>query len=387
VTTPRRILKRTAQVMGAALVVVLGYATIDAWEPMGKSASGARKQAMAASPQWDGDGFENPQPLFNDTWGMFGLMFSGSDVSVPSTPLVVESIDPHRFAAPPATGLRITWLGHSTMLLEQDGVRILTDPVWGERSSPLDWIGPARWYPPPIALGDLPPIDVVLISHDHYDHLDHPTMVALADVDTRFVAPLGVGAHLEYWGVPATKIDEVDWWDEITIGDTRIVCTPSRHASGRTPFDQNDTLWASYAIVGPTHRTWFSGDTGLFPGMRDIGEKLGPFDLTMIEVGAYGSAWPDWHLGPEQAVSAHQMVRGGVMLPVHWGLFDLAFHGWTEPIERVLVAGDAAGITLLTPRPGQSIEPASAPARERWWPDVPWRTGAEDPIVATRMDE
>jgi len=287
----------------------------------------------------------------------------------------------------PSSGLRITWLGHSTLLLELDGHRILTDPVWGERTSPLTWIGPSRWYAPPLPLDQLPPVDAVLISHDHYDHLDYPTITKLADADTKFLAPLGVAEHLVYWGVPDSRIVELDWWDETTIGGLRIVCTPARHASGRTPFDQNETLWASYALVGPTHRVWFSGDTGLFPGLSVIGERLGPFDLTMIEAGAYGAAWPDWHLGPEQAVRAHEMVRGRVLLPVHWGLFDLAYHGWTEPIERVLLAADAAHVEVITPRPGQSIEPSAPPPRERWWPDVPWLTAAENPIVATKMDE
>lgn len=382
-----RVVKRTTGVLAIVLVVVMLYAIVDGWSAFGKSADGQRLDAMKASPQWDGDGFENPQPLFNDLWGMVTLMMDGSDVSAPDEPLRVESIDPARFANPPPSGLRITWLGHSTLLLEQDGHRILTDPVWGERSSPLTWIGPSRWYPPPLALDALPQVDAILISHDHYDHLDYPTIVALAGRDTRFIAPLGVAAHLEYWGVPKSKIDELDWWAQTQVGALTIVCTPSRHASGRTLFDQNDTLWASYAILGPTHRVWFSGDTGLFPAMREIGERFGPFDLTMIEAGAYGAAWPDWHLGPEQAVTAHQMVRGRVMLPVHWGLFDLAYHGWTEPIERVLVAADANGVELLTPRPGQSIEPSAPPVRERWWPDVAWRTGAEDPIVATKMNE
>ena len=197
--------------------------------------------------------------------------------------------------------------------------------------------------------------------------------------------PLGVGAHLAYWGVPEARILEVDWWDRIELGELTIVCTPARHASGRVLIDKDDTLWASYAFLGPQHRVYFSGDTGLFPALADIGARLGPFDLTMIEAGAYGSAWPDWHLGPEQAVTAHRMVSGRAMLPIHWGLFDLAYHGWTEPMERVLAAAAREGVTVLAPRPGASVEPEAAPALERWWPAIPWRTGAEDPIVATRM--
>jgi L-ascorbate metabolism protein UlaG (beta-lactamase superfamily) len=186
--------------------------------------------------------------------------------------------------------------------------------------------------------------------------------------------------------VPASRIVELDWWDRTEIGGIEIVCTPARHASGRTPFDQNATLWAGYAMLGPQHRVYFSGDTGLFPALREIGDLLGPFDLTMIESGAYNAAWPDWHLGPEQAVQAHEMVRGRVMLPVHWGLFDLSYHAWTEPVERVLAAADRVGVAVVVPKPGESIEPEATPDLERWWPEVPWQTAEQAPVVATGMD-
>jgi L-ascorbate metabolism protein UlaG (beta-lactamase superfamily) len=149
--------------------------------------------------------------------------------------------------------------------------------------------------------------------------------------------------------------------------------------------DNDAKLWGGFALAGPGHRVYFSGDTGLFPALREVGSRLGPFDLTMIEVGQYDRAWPDWHIGPEQAVTAHQMVGGRVMLPIHWGLFNLAYHGWTEPIERALVAARRAGVTLVAPRPGQSFEPATPPAVERWWPEIPWQTGEQHPIVSTRM--
>jgi L-ascorbate metabolism protein UlaG (beta-lactamase superfamily) len=166
-----------------------------------------------------------------------------------------------------------------------------------------------------------------------------------------------------------------------------LVCTPARHASGRVLFDNDGKLWSGFALLGPRHRAYFSGDTGLFPGLREIGAKLGPFDLTMIEAGQYDRAWPDWHIGPEQAVTAHQIVRGKVMLPIHWGLFPLAYHGWTEPIERVLVAARQAGASVIVPRPGQSVEPEIPLALERWWPQVPWQTAAQHPIVSTKMDD
>jgi L-ascorbate metabolism protein UlaG (beta-lactamase superfamily) len=225
-----------------------------------------------------------------------------------------------------------------------------------------------------------------VISHDHYDHLDRATVVALDARGTTFVVPLGVAAHLEYWGIPAAHIVELDWWQRTRIGALEIVSTPARHASGRHVLDRDATLWSGYALLGARHRVYYSGDTGLFPGLRDIGARLGPFDLTMIEVGQYNRGWPDWHIGPEQAVRAHQWVRGKAMLPVHWGLLALAFHGWTEPVERVVAAANAAGVSLLTPRPGQSVEPAAPPPTERWWPSVSWHRAAEDPIVSSQVD-
>jgi L-ascorbate metabolism protein UlaG (beta-lactamase superfamily) len=230
----------------------------------------------------------------------------------------------------------------------------------------------------------------VVISHDHYDHLDQQAITAMRGERwerTMFVVPLGIGAHLAYWGVPEARIVELDWWQHTRVGDLEITCTPARHASGRMVIDNDSKLWSGWALRGARHRVYYSGDTGLFPAMRDIGARLGPFDLTLIESGQYGRGWPDWHLGPEQAVRAHRLVRGRVMLPVHWGKLVLAYHGWTEPIERVLAAAAVTGVSVLAPRPGQSVEPEAPPARERWWPHVPWKTAAEEPIASTQTGD
>jgi L-ascorbate metabolism protein UlaG (beta-lactamase superfamily) len=222
-------------------------------------------------------------------------------------------------------------------------------------------------------------VDAVVISHDHYDHLDVPTVKALAARGARWVVPLGVGAHLRAWGVPEARITELDWWEAARVGDLTLTATPARHFSGRGLGDADRTLWAGWAIAGPAHRVFYSGDTALHEEFAEIGRRLGPFDLTMIESGAYDALWADVHLGPEQAVLAHRLVRGDVMLPVHWGLFDLALHGWTEPMERVLVAARRAGVRVASPRPGGMVEPSALGAVERWWPAVPWRTAEEAP--------
>jgi len=381
----RRWLRLALRAIGALLAIAVASTIVLGWKAFGHRATGARRARMEHSPQWKDGRFVNPQPLVNDAWLTLTGMIHASPYRSPSQPPPTLAIDPKRFDTPPATGLRITWLGHSSMLVEIDGHRVLTDPAWSDRASPLAWVGPERWFPPLLTKAQLPPIDAVIISHDHYDHLDYRTISSMKDWNTTFVVPLGVGAHLAYWGVPEARIVELDWWERVQVRGLTIVCTPARHASGRTMFDNDATLWAGYALLGAQHRAYFSGDTGLFPAMDDIGARLGPFDLTMIETGEYDAAWPDWHLGPEQAVDAHRRVHGRLMLPMHWALFNLAYHGWTEPIERVLAAADRAGVTIVTPIPGRSIEPEAPPPRERWWPDVPWKTAAQAPVVATQV--
>jgi len=372
-------------VLGAALLGSTVMA-IDGWASFGKRPDGERLARIQASPQWNGRKFVNPEPLWNDMLGAFVSWARSSDVKVPEAPVPVVPVDPAVFDTPPDSGLRVTWFGHSSSLVEIDGARVLIDPIWADRVSPFRWAGVRRWYDAPLAIEDLPPLDAILISHDHYDHLDRSTVEALRERDTRWVVPLGVGSHLEYWGVPADRIVELDWWDETAVAGLEVVCTPARHASGRSPVDNNKTLWAGFVLRTEGHRVYYSGDTGLFPGLREIGQRLGPFDLTMIESGAYDAAWPDWHIGPEQAVLAHRWVGGGLLLPVHWGLFNLSTHGWTEPAERVMAAAAHAGVPVVIPRPGQSFEPADPPPPSRWWPDLPWKTAEQRPIVSTGVD-
>jgi L-ascorbate metabolism protein UlaG (beta-lactamase superfamily) len=376
---------RIALATGGLALLGLALLGADGCAAFGARATGARRQRMERSPQWSGGRFHNPQPLHNQVWTMVQGLFHASPYRSPAQPPPVVRGDRRSFEAAPGSGLRVTWLGHSSTIVELDGQRLLTDPIWSERASPFRWTGPRRWFPPPIALTEVGRIDAVLISHDHYDHLDRDTIVALRDRAVVFIVPLGVGAHLARWGVDETRIVELDWWQATRVGDVTVTCTPARHASGRLLLDNDAKLWAGYAMVGPRHRVYFSGDTGLFPALRQVGARLGPFDLTMIEVGEYDRAWPDWHSGPEQAVQAHLMLAGRVMLPVHWGLFNLAYHGWTEPIERALVAAGSAGVTIVAPRPGASFEPDAPPPVERWWPSVPWQTALQHPVVSTQM--
>src|SRR5450755_626448 len=288
-----RWLRRVLLGLVTLLAMLVAFGVADGWRAFGHRAQGARRARMEASPHWGGGHFVNPQPLRNSFWGAaWGALHRSSEVR-PRQQLPTVVGVPRGLEVPAATGLRVTWLGHSTVLVELDGCRVLLDPVFSERASPFGWVGPSRWFPPPIALADLPPIDAVLISHDHYDHLDWQTLSAMKDWSTTFIVPLGVGAHLVYWGVPEAHIVELDWWEQAAVGcgGLSIVATPARHASGRTVLDDDATLWAGYALIGAQHRVYYSGDTGLFPALADIGSRLGPFDLTILEVGQYGSAW------------------------------------------------------------------------------------------------
>lgn len=374
--------KRLAKWFGLVLLAALGLTLADAWQGIGHRATGERRVRMERSPQWRDGAFENPEPIVNLYGPMLSGVFSVSPDADPHEPVATQPIDPALFSTRPQSGLRLTWFGHSSTLIELDGFRILTDPVWSDRVSPLSWVGPKRYYPPLIRLAQLPHIDAVLISHDHYDHLDHRTLIAMKDWNTKFIVPLGVGAHLEYWGIAPGKIVEVDWWDRIKLGEIEIVSTPVRHASGRQVFDKDATLWSGYALLGPAHRVYFSGDTGLFTALADIGQKLGPFDVTMLEVGQYHRSWPDWHMGPEQAITAHQLLKGRVFVPLHWGLFTLAYHAWTEPIERAVTAATKHDVHVVTPRPGQSFEPSVPSQDARWWPTVPFQTAEQHAVVS-----
>jgi L-ascorbate metabolism protein UlaG (beta-lactamase superfamily) len=329
---------------------------------------------MKASLRWAGERFRNVHPILpglrDPSVPMPTLrdFLCGGERRVPSGPL--PSVNPlDAWRKPPASGLRATWLGHSTVLIEIDGVRVLTDPVWGSRASPSRLAGPKRFQPVPVALRAMPPVDLVVISHDHYDHLDYPTIHELAKTGVPFVTSLGVGAHLEYWGVRPERIVELDWWEshQLPGAELSVIAAPSQHFSGRGLKNRNSTLWSSLVIRSGRHAVFFSGDTGLTTEYQVIRERLGPFDLVMLEVGGLHPSWGDMHLGPENALKALALLGGGTFLPIHWGTFSLAMHAWDQPAEVLLERGAKAGARLVMPRLGEVVEPERAPAVHAWW--------------------
>jgi L-ascorbate metabolism protein UlaG (beta-lactamase superfamily) len=337
------------------------------------AALGASREEIAlvaaTSPRYDGSAFRNSEPdtmlpvnraalvLEILTRGPAGTPAGPVPLVVPEFPSVADQ-------------LAVTWYGHSTVLVEIDGRRVLVDPVWSDRASPSPLLGPKRMYPVPTGLDALPRLDAVLISHDHYDHLDLPTVRELlrlgpAVLDGPFVVPLGVGAHLRSWGVPADRVVELDWGGQVRVRDLTLTCAEARHFSGRG-LARNTTLWSSWVIAGPQHGVFFGGDTGYTASFAEIGARFGPFNLTLLPVGAYYEQWPDVHMTPEQAVRAHGDLGGGLLVPVHWSTFNLAFHPWVEPVRRVLAEADRVDARVAVPRPGERFRVSEPPDRD-WW--------------------
>ena len=303
-----------------------------------------------------------------DQWRLVQDLVSGSDKQRPrgEVPVVTP------VGGLPAADLAVTWYGHSSAVIELDGYRILADPVWSDRCSPSRALGPQRLHRVPAPLEALPAIDAVIISHDHYDHLDIDTVKQLARMQRSiFYVPLGIGAHLRYWGIPDERIVELDWGQSAQLDQLSLACTPARHFSGRF-LTRNTTLWSSWALLGPRHRVFFGGDTGYSVTFPGTGTEYGPFDMTLMPIGAYHPGWPDIHMNPAEAVRAHRDVTDagrGLFVPIHWGTFRLAPHPWSEPVTRMLTAAAAENVAAVVPRPGQRVDATATtePATDAWW--------------------
>jgi L-ascorbate metabolism protein UlaG (beta-lactamase superfamily) len=363
-------MKRFAKILLGIVVffVLAGYATYQL-PAFGGRFEGQRLARMQRSPEFIDGRFQNTPPQKTDGafWETIRLYRQGQ-VREPQFEIPVIPLSPAALEAPAsAAGLRAIWFGHSSVLVEIEGVRIMTDPVLSDRVSPVP-IGPRRMHPPPIELAELAGIDAVLISHDHYDHLDMPTIQHLASQGTQFYVGLGVGAHLERWKVAPAQIHEMDWWESIAFKNVQINCTPARHYSGRKRQD-NSTLWASWVVKGPQHSFYFSGDTGYADHFRAIQQHYGATELNLIKIGAYGTppSWLDIHMDPESAVRANQDLGGGFLLPVHWATFNLSYHAWDEPILRTLRAAAADHTRVLTPRVGEAVEIGKPFTNVEWY--------------------
>ncbi|GAA4830365.1 MBL fold metallo-hydrolase [Paenibacillus vulneris] len=301
-----------------------------------------------------------------DYFSMIRDSISGSKDRKPDGQLPVSKIDWNRIQSEEDS---LTWFGHSTFLLSLDNKKILVDPMLGPVASPVSFVGSKRYSEDMLHIIDeIPLIDAVFITHDHYDHLDYPSIRKLRDKVGHFFVPCGVSAHLIRWGVAKERITEFNWWDETEFKGLTIALTPSKHFSGRGLFNRNTTLWGGWVIIGKRTRFYTSGDGGYGAHFKEIGEKYGPFDIALMEGGQYDRRWPWVHMTPEEAVEAHVDVNGKNMMLIHWGAFTLAYHGWKEPIERALVEALKANVSLVAPPIGESIHlNGELAAAYPWW--------------------
>ena len=347
----------------AALVLLSGCASTTACGP-----------GLAASPQFSADdcsfrNVDNPDVKPTQSgWRIWSRFFFGKkEGTVPVDAIPVQAVTRAQLDALPNDANHIVRLGHSSHLLKLQGRYWLIDPVFGERVSPFSFLGPKRFHAPPLQLADLPPIEGMVLSHDHYDHLDVPTIEYLRDKVRHYFVPLGVGARLQDMGVAAEHIREFDWWQSATHAGVQLTATPAQHFSGRGLTDRNATLWASWALQAGGQRIYYSGDSGYFGGFKQIGERLGGFDIALMENGAYDAWWPSVHMTPEESVQAFEDLRGRVLYSVHNSTFDLAFHRWQDPLQRLAALAQARQITLATPEIGEVLT-VGAPRQNRlWW--------------------
>lgn len=319
--------------------------------------------------------FENPVPT---EMGMAGKMpemlrklFTGKEERVPRRQLGPFRTDLSVFRQPPASGLRVTLLGHSSLLLEMDGTTVLIDPVFSQRASLVQWAGPKRFYRAPLSIDELPPLDAVVLTHDHYDHLDSAALQQLEKRKPLFVCSVGVETHLKRWGVGAGGVHPMNWMDRFTVPSAsetplELTALPARHFSGRS-LKRFGTLWSSFALRTAKHNVYHGADSGYWEGFREIGEQFGPFDLATLEIGAFDPLWHEIHLGPDNALRAAQDLRARVVMPIHWGLFNLAFHAWYEPPESFTEIAAAANMPVFLPEPGAPTEFSGAAANSLWW--------------------
>jgi len=327
---------------------------------------------IQTSSQFSDGKFRNEQKTqvfeWSKTWAMTkDYFFNKSDKSVPKVTPAIQQLSNDAFNLNNKEALNFARLGHSTLLIQLSGKYFLTDPVFSERVSPLQWIGPKRFHPVPMDIDSIKEIEAVIISHNHYDHLDEGSIKQLKERVNHFIVPLGVGDKLIAWGVDENKITQLDWWENVKLDDVEIVSTPAQHFSGRGITDTDKTLWSSWVIRNPQHSLYFSGDTGYFPGFKDIGEKYGPFDYAFMECGAYNELWRDIHMMPEDSLQAFKDVKGKVMVPIHNGTFDLSTHAWFDPMEQITILAKENNVTLLLPQIGQLINKEDAVVSSPWW--------------------
>ena len=370
-----KILKMTGIVFILTIsITIIGFISFLSFAPqIGAKPQGERMERMLLADNYRLGKFHNtvPTKMEMKSGKMMGIMWeflTNNKSREPESTFKVDKFNADRFLSMASNHATFTWFGHSSILLKLDETLLLIDPVFSERASMFSFMGPKRFrYSNYMNVDLLPELDAVLISHDHYDHLDYKTILRLKDKVNRFYVPLSVGAHLEKWGIPPENIIELNWWESIDINNLELTFTPSRHFSGRGLNNRYSTLWGSWAIKGRTQNLFFGGDSGYFPGFKEIGERLGPFDLAFLECGAYNENWSEIHMMPEETVQASLDLNSRSLMPIHWGKFNLALHPWKEPVQRALKKGDELKVNIITPEIGELVILNDQVSTSQWW--------------------
>ncbi|MEO0580678.1 MAG: MBL fold metallo-hydrolase [Bacteroidota bacterium] len=356
-------------------VILVGIAFVNISPQFGGSVSDAQKQLFAKTGHYADGIFLNEEVInmqvdCHSIQQMVKEMLQPDPDLAPKADLQVQKIAPESLTEKPDSLMRLTWFGHSTFLIEWNEKIILFDPIFSQYAAPHHWFGRKRYHSQmPIDITQLPEIDAVIISHDHYDHLDYESIDQLKEKTGHFFVPLGVDNHLRKWDIPEDKISKMDWWDEQAFNGLTVAFTPSRHMSGRGLNDQSATLWGSWVLQSDTKKLYFSGDGGYGKHFKEIGKRYGGFDIALMECGQYNKLWADVHMMPEQTVQAGQDVGAKMIVPIHWGAFSLASHSWTDPIERVTAQAEKMNMPIATPQIGEPIVLTDSMRMEypRWW--------------------
>lgn len=369
----KRIIRMIGFVIGSliGLIIIVSVLFLNFNPQFGKSPSREQKNEYQKYSNFKKGHFvnESPSPMDIEYGKVLREFMKKAPERSPAKNILTRKIDPASIANLGSETTRLTWFGHSTFLLELDGKKILIDPMFGNSPSPLPWLGTKRYSEElPIKIDQLPFIDAVIISHDHYDHLDYGSIQKLKDKVGQYFVPIAVGNHLAKWGISKDKIRELYWWEETEFKGVELVCCPARHFSGRGLFDRTTTLWSSWVIKGKKDNIYFSGDSGYDKHFEKIGDKYGPFDISLLECGQYNTDWKYIHMMPEETAKAGKDLRSEWIMPIHWGAFTLALHSWTDPVERVLSKAKELDIRVATPEIGEPmiIGSETYPTND-WW--------------------
>lgn len=368
-------IKKMLTIIGIILVIIVVAVAlfINLSPQFGGSATEEQLELYAKSKNYKNEKFINLNNVkiemsAENMLKAIGGMFKNIPNTTPSLPINIEKIDSVDIANYHSK-TRLVWFGHSAFLMQINDKTILLDPMFGEVPAPHPLLGSKRFSKElPIEIEKLPKIDAVIISHDHYDHLDYESIKKLKDKVGKFFVPLGLGQHLQEWDIAKEKIVELDWWQETKFEDLTFISTPSQHFSGRGLFDRDKTLWCSWVIKSSTETIYFSGDSGYAPHFKEIGKKYGPFDFAMLECGQYNKLWSEVHMFPEETAQAGVDLKAKKIMPIHWGAFKLALHSWTDPVERVSKKAKELNIELITPKIGEVLVISDSEKKySQWW--------------------